>query len=420
MSYQYKEHFFVEKYTFPEVEERRYLAHKHQIDRTFFLLHIAAGISYFKAFLPKGVKIDSGRLTKKQAEFFQTFYKQGLGEFLCRNELPFPTLDFPYDENKQEGVFESEEKLRLSDKILLPIGGGKDSVVSLELLRNLDKEITPISAGTAPAIEQVIKLSGLGKHLMIKRELSEHLFELNHQGKVYNGHIPVTGVLAFMLLSTAALYDYKYVVMSNERSANEGNKIYEGVEVNHQWSKSLSFEKAFYEITKEVLADFTYFSLLRGFSEYKIASLFAKLCRPYFQGFTSCNKAFRLETENRLKSWCLNCDKCRFVFLILAPFLSKEELLSIFGKNLLEDRTQEEGFLELLGLQGFKPFECVGEVKESRLAIYKLSKDENWKETNFIKRVLPFFKDDFDALEKELMVPSSLHMIPKEFQHVLS
>jgi hypothetical protein len=160
-----------------------------------------------------------------------------------------------------------------------------------------------------------------------------------------------------------------------------------GLEVNHQYSKSFEFEQDFAEhVATYMLKNLTYFSFLRPLSEIAIASLFAKL-EPYHAVFTSCNRAFSIQEHNRRTGWCCDCPKCRFVFLALAPFIEKTKLINIFGKNLLDDATQETGFRELLGLQGYKPFECVGEIKESLLAFRALSSNSAWQSDDLVEKL---------------------------------
>src|SRR5262249_43781950 len=60
------------------------------------------------------------------------------------------------------------------------------------------------------------------------------------------------------------------------------------------------------------------------------------------------------------------------VFLALAPFVDRGRLVEIFGKDMLADADQIPGYLELLGIDGHKPFECVGEVAESLVAVQLL------------------------------------------------
>jgi hypothetical protein len=107
----------------------------------------------------------------------------------------------------------------------------------------------------------------------------------------------------------------------------------------------------------------------------------------YHPVFTSCNRVFQLDPEQRLGSWCCDCDKCRFVFLILAPFMPPAQLTEIFGRDLLADPAQYEGFALLTATGGDKPFECVGEVDESLAAIHLISRHPEWRERANVRRL---------------------------------
>jgi hypothetical protein len=93
---------------------------------------------------------------------------------------------------------------------------------------------------------------------------------------------------------------------------------------------------------------------------------------------TSCNRAFAVLDGNRSPSWCGDCDKCRFVFLALAPFVERAALVAVVGRDLLADPAQLDGFRQLVGLLGTKPFECVGEVDECRWAAAHLAATPEW------------------------------------------
>jgi len=192
------------------------------------------------------------------------------------------------------------------------------------------------------------------------RELDPKLFEMNQQG-YYNGHVPISGIIAFVLTTAAYLYDYTYIIMSNEKSANEGNTVMDGIEINHQRSKSYQFESDFSKYIKKYLSsDVEYFSLLRGMYELKIAKLFSQY-QQYFDIFSSCNNNFKIIESNKTTAHrrCGICPKCAFVYATLRPFLSDEDTQRIFGQELYENSELTTTYKELLGIDGIKPFECV-------------------------------------------------------------
>lgn len=392
------------------------------VDNILFFLHIACGISYYKAFVPGSLVIETGKLNKEQAAFFDEFYLKGLGEFCWRNRLNLSqTLKFPYDVTASRI---EASPLRLPDITAVPIGGGKDSNVVLETLKAHGEKVVCIAQGRPRPIRESIAVSGCDE-IEFTRTIAPELIALNNQSGVYNGHVPITGVYAFCLALCAVLYGYDKVAMGNERSANVGNLLRDdNFEVNHQWSKSLEFEKDFNTFAqKYLLKNFTYFSMLRPLSELEIAGRFAKLTK-YHQVFTSCNKAFKLDKEKRLERWCGDCDKCRFVFLALAPFMKKQALIDAVGKNILSDKNQLGGFEELLGLANHKPFECVGELEECAVAFYLLSQNDDWKNEFMVRELYPRIEKKYGleklrAWEKMVFTKSDNHCLPERFKDYL-
>ncbi len=404
-------HTFTEQIVFPNISTDISPEKKLILDHVCFLTHIAFGISYYKAFCPENIIIESGRLTVNEAAFFNQFYLSGLGEFAVRNHLNLQgKINFPFHKD----IIGDFPTVSFKNRYLVPVGGGKDSAVALTLLQQCGCECVAISAGNPRPINESAIVSK-APHIVFKRIIDPHLIELNQSGTVYNGHVPITGLLAFLLWICAIIYDYKYVALACERSANVGNLMQGDLTINHQYSKSIDFERDFGKLTQSTTPDFHYFSLLRPLSEFHIAKLFATVCTPYFPVFTSCNKAFKLDETKRIDRWCGACDKCRFVFLILAPFMDKETLIDIVGQNPLDDKNQLDGYMELLGFSGHKPFECVGEFDESRTALTLLAQRSEWQ-NDYIVQALSDRLTDFPANETlaQLMTPSDNHFIPQE------
>jgi hypothetical protein len=197
----------------------------------------------------------------------------------------------------------------------------------------------------------------------------------------------VTAIVSLVAVAQAVVLGADEVVFSNERSADAPSFWAHGLPVNHQYSKGLAAERRLLAALRGATPEMAYYSLLRPLSELRIASVFARL-DAYLPVFTSCNAAFRLDEGRRVERWCGHCPKCRFVFLALAPFLPRERLEAIFGADLLDDEAQLEGFRELLGLTGFKPFECVGEIEESQVALVLAARNGDWAGSALVARLL--------------------------------
>lgn len=370
---------FTEKISFPPVANKIPEALlKSLLDNLMLIL----GISYWKLYCPKEIIIESNFLSKDQADFWNTVYTKGLGEFFYKNKIDFRGLvQFPFIENAQGSV-----SFTRKDRALLGEGGGKDSIVAAELLKTQSKDFDLFTVRTSQIQIDVARIIGK-EPILFRRELDSQLFELNEEGGVYNGHIPVSTIYAFLGLLASVLYDYNSVVVGNEKSANYGNVEYLEKMINHQWSKSEEFEKLFNEYVKKfITSDISYSSPLRNMSELEVVREFVKYPR-YFKVFSSCNKNFKINKpfDSAQGRWCGKCAKCLFVFISLAAFLSKKEVLDIFGKNLFEDESLLPLFEELIGKRNFKPFECVGMPEEVKKALEKISAKGEFNDTFLIK-----------------------------------
>lgn len=407
----------VEMIRFEGAEGRLDGSRREALDRALRELHLAAGVSYYKAGIPRKVLYAGNGVPVAASRFFEHFYRKGLGEFAWRNGLHLG--DRPCFQENEKTLW-ARSDIRLPRRSAVPIGGGKDSIVALEFMRRSGDELLLVSVGSSPLIDDVADRAGL-PHFRIRRELAPELKTLNETG-AWNGHVPITGIIGFILVCGAVLYGYDTVVMANERSASDGNLTTpDGTVINHQFSKSLEFERAFSEyISRNVLEDFRYFSLLRPLSELEIARHFS-FHERYFDVFSSCNRNFGQSGARGSERWCRECPKCRFVFLMLAPFIPKPQLVEIFGANVLDDEAQIKGFDALLGRSDHKPFECVGEPDECEAAFSMLSAHPDWRDDRvvkyFTKRVLPGIKDT-DALTQSVLEPSREHRVPEPYRHL--
>jgi hypothetical protein len=312
------------------------------------------------------------------------------------------------------------KSLGLPRRSLVPIGGGKDSLVSVEMLKSVQEPATAVWIGDSPLIAACAQRTGLPL-LNIGRRIAPELFEYNRLG-AWNGHIPVTAINSAILLCAAILYGYDTIVFSNERSASVAMLEYDGHPVNHQWSKSADFEHRLREYTKShIAADLDYCSLLRPWSELAVTREFARRTQ-YDDVFSSCNRNFRIRGERPADRWCGQCPKCHFVFLALAPFVAKPRLLAIFGRNLLDDATLAAGFDALLEYRDHRPFECVGEGREARAAMQALSQRPEWREDALVTRFADEIAPSLDRAElalEPLLQPSPEHFLPQRLRSLL-
>jgi hypothetical protein len=382
-------------------------------DQVLRLLSLAASLSYFKAFAPGSIAVPDG-LTDQEREFLEKLTKNGLGEFAYVNDLPeiFRTsITGP----RVQDTLSHAEGLRATRRVLVAVGGGKDSIVSIEALRSAGYEVGLFSVNSYAPIEATASVANLPL-ISARRRLDPELFRLNAEGAP-NGHVPVTAVNSIVATLAAMALGYDTVAFSNEASSSYGNVSWHGQTVNHQWSKGLGFERLLRESLPWGAPN--YVSLLRPLTELRIARRFASH-RNYHHAFTSCNRAFKLQ-ESQRTSWCADCAKCRFVFLCLAPFLSRDELLEIFrGRDMFADPKQTTGFLELLGGEGLlKPFECVGEPDECRVALALLREHPEWAGHPFLQRPeLATFATTQAERESVFAFRGDEHCLPAELEAV--
>jgi UDP-N-acetyl-alpha-D-muramoyl-L-alanyl-L-glutamate epimerase len=428
-------------------------------DRLLCALHIIGGISYYKTCLPKTIEMRSASLSPSQAKFWNEVYENGLGEFFVKNKIDYRGLiQFPSNDQSHESPVTSHEKQSAQDsklktqdsRVLVPIGGGKDSLVTAELVKASGLRASLFRMGHHPLIETMANEVHLPL-ITVERHLDGQLFDLNAQGAL-NGHIPITAYLSFLTIIVARLTGHTAVAISSERSASEGNLEHFGMQVNHQWSKSLEFERALQDyLTRFVGTDIRYFSALRPLSELHITKLLTEHPQ-YLELFTSCNTNWKiLKNNSRVKApgahatrkaeggatwppaddkngntggftWCGKCPKCAFAFALMAAFAPKDELTKIFGKNLFADASLLPLYKELLGLEGHKPFECVGTPEETEAALQLAHERGDLDGTPvmdlYLKDVHPKRKDS-KSLVEGLMTPVADHAIPTEFQRLI-
>lgn len=405
----------VEHIVFPDaplIDARRAPA----IQAALQLLHLIAGVSYYKAGVPARIAVESVALDRHAAAFMGDVYRHGLAEFAYRNQLDLAgRIHF---EHAAEPWLPTD--VALPDSALVAIGGGKDSLVSIELLKRAGVPATVAWVGDSALIARCAGRTGLSP-LNISRRIAPELFEYNRRG-AWNGHIPVTAINSAILVLAALLYGHDKVIFSNERSASSATLHHRGNAVNHQWSKGWTFERDFRAlIQRQVAPQLEYFSLLRPLSELAVTQRFAQL-DGYDDLFSSCNRNFRLLGPAPGDRWCGHCPKCHFVFLALAPFMPKPRLLRIFGRNLLDDANQQAGFDALMEIDEHKPFECVGEAGESRAAMAALAQRAEWSEdvvvAHFIKDIAPRLDDVDLALAPQLGL-SGEHHIPERLLALL-
>jgi hypothetical protein len=414
----------VERFYFPAVIElHRHPARQQALTALFDALLWVAAVSYWKTSCPAELIFHGRKPDAWQADFLTRLYCHGLAEFAHVNGLDLAgrltftghAASYPF----------TAQSLELSAQVLVPMGGGKDSLVVLEHMRQ-HLPVQCCVVGQAKLIDEVAAVTDVPL-LRVRRQLAPELKALNEAG-AWNGHIPITAINSIVLSILAVLGGQAYLVFANERSADTATRVSgDGAGVNHQYSKSFAFERDWQHFLQHYVGDLTYFSLLRPWRELAVCQAFAQLKR-YHTVFSSCNRNFHL-TGSKLSGqgakarWCGVCPKCHFVFLALAPFMSPESLRDIFGSDLLADTKHIDAYAALLGLASERPFECIGEVAECRAALSALAQSGPWQNHIVVQRLWP----QLQAIQAEhpepdlsqLLAPHPEHGVPAEFTGAL-
>ena len=360
--------------------------------KMIFSLGMVELVSYWKITCSPQVVIEAGALNKDQILWWKDLYFNGLGEFFYVNKITeadqegfMEMVCALGEEVKEHHDYAKKQDTAGSEKgVLVPVGGGKDSAVTLELLKSADVPVFAYIINPRGATIHTTESADLdADHVIsVHRTLDKRMLQLNKEGFL-NGHTPFSALVAFSTVIAARMAGLSYIALSNESSANESTV--QGSTVNHQYSKSFKFETDFHCYQTDYLPGSAYyFSMLRPLSEFQIAKYFAKQ-KQYHAIFRSCNAGSKTD------SWCGHCPKCLFVYFILSPFLSREEVKEIFGTDMLEDETMQSTMEQLVGIQEEKPFECVGSRDEINTALV-MTIDRLEKDGEKLPYLLKYYK----------------------------
>jgi len=372
--------------------------------------------SYWKTTCSPVIKIEAGKLDGWQIEWWRKLFMNGMMQYFYTNKIDFRNKEFLNIETKKN-IYRELNLANVSfDKVLIPVGGGKDSAVTLGLMDKSGIEHgTLVVEKASSAAHNVSKLS-LGDCHTAERILDlDKLSELNKTGYL-NGHVPYSAVLYYISILTSYIFDYSKILFSNENSSNEGNIQYLGTDVNHQYSKTLEFENDFSEYNEKYLSNIKLFSFLRPIYEIQISKLFSRM-EKYFSVIRSCN------VGQKESVWCGKCSKCLSTYILLMPFLGIKKTVAIFGSDLLKDESLKDVFLDLIEESRVKPFECVGTRLELKvalnMALKMYSEDSLPPLLRYFKTSILFNTSELNKEEKKLTSSFGENNLPSEFKKLL-
>lgn len=391
------------------------------LERIAFHLGLIEMLSYWKTACPREVVIEAGALDQWQIGWWRDLWLRGMGEFFYVNQIDFRRPDYLKISARTppRGNVIQRAGRPYGRRSLVMVSGGKDSALTLHELRRMGEDFGCLLLNPPPSAIEVAAIAGCARPITVRRTLDPLLLELNRQGYL-NGHTPFSALLAILGLSCAELFDYDRVVVSNERSADEGNVSFLGAEINHQYSKTFAFETAMRQYAGAHLTPgISYFSILRPLFEIQVCRLFA-VCDEYFDAFRSCNRG------QKEGAWCGRCPKCLSVFISLSPFVSLDTMRRIFGRDLFGQDDATALIRSLLGIEGPKPFECVGTREETLAGLYlsiqgrKRRGEPLTPLMAWVEREVLAPHPDLDALSDSILTAwSDNHYLPPQYAALL-
>ncbi|MEL4894423.1 hypothetical protein [Crocosphaera sp. Alani8] len=358
-------------------------------------------------------------IEKAVLDLFVDIYQGVFGQHWYENNV----TDYQQPEiigSEKLGVSQLGKILGNNDTILAGCGGGKDSIVAMKLL-----EESKLSFASMQYSHSVYGKADL-QHNLISQVLDYASPIEQHKISIYDDFVdfpffdlyfpqnsgiiaPETPVSIFESLILMLDKGYHYLCLAHEKSANTGNLFWEEIhrEVNHQWGKSLAAETLLNNFIRDhLLSNFKYFSILQPIYDYRI-----------FNHLSSYPEVLsKIHSCNIQKPWCKKCPKCAYVWLGLMAFFEPKLVDQVFQKNLFNDDDLIPTFEEMLGLSVHTPFECIGEIDESRLMMKKcLEKGLSGKVIDiFQEKILTNSSIDWEKIEhKYNNIYTEDHAIPE-------
>ena len=378
------------------------------------VLALAASVSYLKATLPGVIELAGRPVGPAGVAMLRALLTDGLAELALRAGLgPLDDAFTLRGSDAASAVPAALAPTPTPGGVLVTVGGGKDSALTLALAARHDPTALAVAINPRAPMERTAAWAGLGL-VRIERRIDRTLLELNARGAI-NGHVPITAIVTSAACVAAAVMGRGTVLVSNEHSADAATRDVDGWSVNHQYSKTSAFERLLSAALAEAGATTRVVSLMRPLSELAIARGVAQE-EGLVAEVTSCNAAFALDGPG--DGWCGRCDKCRFVQLALAPFTPREQLVADLGFDALADPEQVAAFATMLDA-ATKPFECVGTVEEVQLALDLLAVQDGWHDAAAVRALGVAAAQDLDARLAAALRPDATITLPAPFDRWL-
>ena len=355
-----------------------------EVRHALALTHLTAGLSYFKAAMPPAVRVRSALAAATVEGLMTALVDDGLAELRTVAELGDRARHVRVDVEPDRAVDDVDRRASHGGSTglaVVPVGGGKDSLVALDIVARSGRRPIVLGIDTSGDPLGTLELERFHPVVRVRRTIDPTLLALNARGAL-NGHIPITAIVMSIAVTVAALVGADEVVMANERDASLPTRVVGGQPVNHQYSKSWDFERRFDAAVRAEVAGIDVFSLLRPVPEALIFGRMATMT-DLLPRISSCNRVrTRGGGSDAGRRWCNACPKCAYSFLGLAAHLPPDVVVPIFGRNLLDAAELVDEYLGLLQLDGaVRPFECIGEPDDARWLARRCCEQPAWSDT---------------------------------------
>lgn len=350
------------RYSDVDFEDLRTRYGREFVDRLCFHIMALEAIP-LAAFQPE--EIDWGPFARFQnarfEQLWRTVFIRAGAQWRFENDLPDyrgPSFVFPSTVASAKPV----QLERGAIKSLCFCGGGKDSLAVMKLFESAGLAFSSYSYSHPSYGMHETQIDLSESVLDSSTPQRRHRLEIESAGFDLESSLSAeTPISIFGALPVALQHGYRWLALGNERGADEPNLQWPrtGEFVNHQWGKSLEAELLIADyIRDELVSDLQCFSVLRPMYDAVIFN-FLRQFPDSVRNTHSCNYK---------KPWCYRCAKCAYVGLGFMAYLPEHRAREIVPTDLFDNPANRLFFRELLGLSAHKPFECVGETGETRLA----------------------------------------------------
>jgi len=355
---------------FGELEERYGAAFMRNVD--FHLLAFEANKAASLA--PDAIDLGpyADLVTDEFWELWETIFRNVWGVWRFENDLPDYRLPRPALVTHTAGTGPVAVDPGRTETLML-CGGGKDSLVGMSLLERggIDYDAFVYSHSTY----------GRGS---LQHELIDGLLRHCAHGRLHRGWViddaldspaatvhPGFGIERMIAAETVSSYwtalpvalqhGYTQVALGITKSTDEHNLTWErtGEDINYLWGMSSKAEDMLHDyIRAHLMSNVAMFHILRPMYDITV--------------FTLLNQRLDAVPDThscaQIKPWCCRCAKCIYVWMNYVAWLPEPVVADTFSVNLFELPENRTMLRKMLGLESYKPTDCVGTVSEARLA----------------------------------------------------